>query len=112
MIYSEKHKMFVHQVGDKVRVKMTILPDYSVMPTGYLDHRLRWRCDMGKWCGMVVTIARFDERDATYQIEEDRGHWWWCNDLFEGIATFSCDDDVRDIGHCSFGDYFEKFKVV
>ena len=32
MIYSEKHKMFVHQVGDKVRVKMTILPDYSVMP--------------------------------------------------------------------------------
>ena len=113
MTYSERHKMFVYQAGDRVRVRKTPLPDCSEMETSSCyGGKLTWLSYMNKWCGKIVTIERFCETDATYLIEEDGGRWWWCNGFFESNNGFECNDDVEDVEYCSFGDYFEKFKVV
>lgn len=110
MFYSEVFGKFVYQVGDKVRIRKTPLPDNSRVSTGLAGCSLRWKDDMDKYCGKTVTISYVDKTDLTYRIEED-DYWWWCDDFFEESA-FTCDSDEEDIDSCSFGDYFKGYKVI
>jgi len=111
LFYSEVFGKFVYQVGDKVRIMKTPLPDNSSVSTGLAGGSLRWNDNMDEYCGKTVTISYMDKTDGTYHIEEDGGCWWWCDSFFEESA-FACDSDEEDIGSCSFGDYFKGYRVV
>ena len=71
------------EIGDKVKVKNNLI-------TGKLYGTQSFVCNMEKYKSKIVTIRNVYAH--FYEIEEDRGVWYWTDEMFENGTVLVKDD--------------------
>jgi len=72
-----------YKVGDRVRVRKDLEVDKGYDDACFAE-------GMKKYLGKIVTIAT--DGGVFYSIKEDNGAFYWTDEMFEGLATFTKDD--------------------
>ena len=71
------------EIGDKVKVKNNLI-------TGKLYGTQSFVCNMEKYKSKIVTIRNVYAH--FYEIEEDRGVWYWTDEMFENEKQYTYED--------------------
>ena len=71
------------KIGDKVKVKNNLI-------TGKLYGTQSFVCNMEKYKSKIVTIRNVYAH--FYEIEEDRGVWYWTDEMFENEKQYTYED--------------------
>lgn len=85
--------MAKYKVGDKVRVRSDLVLSETYGGAFVTE-------EMMSFLGKEVTISYVDNSDGTYHIEEISYHWWWTDEMFEGLSEewkFNLYDTVKHI---------------
>lgn len=69
-----------YKVGDKVKVRNDLVVNET-----YGDG-CRFRSDMARYKGQVVTISRVFDVDGFYKIKDDFSNWSWVDEMFEDVV--------------------------
>lgn len=77
-----------YKIGQKVIIRS--LEWYNKYKDGYEDIRLKDTCFRKtmalKFCGKVMTISAFDDYKDGYRMLEDKGEFFWTDEMIEGLV--------------------------